>query len=366
MFKLSLLFTLIFGLFTAGYWYFFAQPDSSMVIPQASSLPTVSQTAFPSPANVTEIPTSKLLANDYHVFQSFNNCGPAALSMALSYYGINKSQQELGQMLRPYQNPKGDNDDKSVTLEEVATKAEEFGLKAYLRPNGDMSKLKQFIAAGFPVIARTYLKKGEDIGHYRIIKGYDDTTQQLTQDDSLQGKNLKYSYADFDQLWSDFNHEYLVLVPKDQQSVVEKIIGEDLDEKKAWQKSVDTLEQKLASDPNNVVNLFNLSVAKYKTGDYQGSVEAFEAVENRLTFRTLWYQIEPLYSYYELGNYDRVIQLSDKILNNQNRAFSELYILKAQVYLKQGAKQQAAEQLALAKLYNQNLKIDPTLLEAVK
>jgi tetratricopeptide (TPR) repeat protein len=248
----------------------------------------------------------------------------------------------------------------------VAVKAEEFELKAYLRPNGDITKIKQFIASGVPVIARTYLKKGEDIGHYRIIKGYDDGTQQLIQDDSLQGKNLKYSYTAFDELWSDFNHEYLVLVPKEQQVVVENIIGEDLDEMTAWKKAVDTLENKLSSDPNNVTNLFNLAVSKYKTKDYKGSVEAFEKVESRLTFRTLWYQIEPILSYYELGNYDRVMQISDKILNNQNRAFSELYILRAEIYLKQGNKQAAAEQLAQAKLYNQNIYIDPELLNQVK
>ena len=41
----------------------------------------------------------KILQNDYHVFQSFNNCAPAALSMALSYFGIQKSQEER---YRPY------------------------------------------------------------------------------------------------------------------------------------------------------------------------------------------------------------------------------------------------------------------------
>ena len=66
------------------------------------------------------LPSQKILPNDYHVFQTFNNCGPAALSMELSYYGINISQQELVQDLRPYQNPQGDNDDKSVTLDELA------------------------------------------------------------------------------------------------------------------------------------------------------------------------------------------------------------------------------------------------------
>ena len=97
----------------------------------------------------------------------------------------------------------------------------------------------------------------------------------------------------------------------------------------------------------------------------QESVEAFEKVEKRLPMRTLWYQIEPIYAYYELGNFSRVMQITDKILNNNNRAFSELYILRARIYLKEGQKQKAGEQLGLAKLYNQNIEIDPNLVQSL-
>ena len=53
---------------------------------------------------------------------------------------------------------------------------------------------------------------------------------------------MKYSYHDFNDLWSDFNYEYLVLLPKDKQQIAEKIIGEDLDEKVAWQKTAAAVE----------------------------------------------------------------------------------------------------------------------------
>src|SRR3989344_1067131 len=45
--------------------------------------------------------STKVLTGGTQVFQTFNNCGPAALSMALSYYGIKVSQHELGDILRP-------------------------------------------------------------------------------------------------------------------------------------------------------------------------------------------------------------------------------------------------------------------------
>lgn len=176
-------------------------------------------------------PAQKILPTDYHIFQSFNNCGPAALSMALRFYGIDKSQEELGQSLRPWQNPGGINDDKSVTLEEVAQESKKYGFVPYRRPNGDMEKIKMFITYDMPVITRTWLEPGEDIGHYRVVKGYNSEKQQLIQDDSLQNKNLWYSYDDFNAVWDKFNYEYLVLVPKDKQEIAETILGEDKDSK---------------------------------------------------------------------------------------------------------------------------------------
>jgi hypothetical protein len=47
-----------------------------------------------------------LLTNPKHTYQTFNNCGPATLSMILSWYGESVSQKELGNKMRPYQHPK--------------------------------------------------------------------------------------------------------------------------------------------------------------------------------------------------------------------------------------------------------------------
>lgn len=354
----------------AGYFLIKPNLNKNLTEPQAltemlkSNVPAIISSPSPTPIPIS-VSESKILNNDYHIFQSYNNCGPAALSMALSYYGINKSQQELGQELRPYQIPGGDNDDKSVTLEEVAEKSKEFGLIPYLRPNGNNTIIKQFIASDIPVITRTWLKEDDDIGHYRIIKGYDDKTQEFIQDDSLQGKNLKYSYDAFDRIWDKFNYEFLVLVPRDKQQLAEQILGKDVDEKTAWQSAVKLSKDKLSQNPSDVTARFNLSVAYYHLGEYQESTEEFEQIENHLSFRTLWYQIEPILAYYELGNYNRVVEISDKILNNHNRAFSELYILKGNIYLKQGNKNAAKSEFEKAVLYNKSLKSAQEALASV-
>ncbi len=318
-----------------------------------ANLPESFPEVFPSPTPTTvPIPSFYEIPMRMHVFQTFNNCGPATLSMALSYVDLIKSQQELGQILRPFQVPGGDNDDKSVTLQEVADQAEKYGFVSYLRPNGDIEKTKRFIAQGIPVVTRTWLKADEDIGHYRIIRGYDDSTSQIIQDDSLQGNNLSYTFEEFVEIWQPFNYEYLVIVPESKKGIVEAILGEELDEKKAWDKARVRIEQELLEKQNNIHLLFALSRIYYYLGDYEKSIEYFDRVEGSLSFRTLWYQIEPILALYESGDYDRVIQLSGRIIENQNRAFSELYVIRGNIYRKQGNIALAKEEYEKAILYN--------------
>lgn len=314
------------------------------------STPTVQ----PTPTMVA-LPLSKILQSDYQVFQSFNNCGPAALSMTLRYYGLIKSQEELGVALRPWQNAVGDNDDKSVTLQELGQKGTEYGFLSYHRPNGNIELLKRFVAAGMPVITRTWLHPNEDIGHYRVINGYDENTKEIIQQDSMEGKDLHYTYEAFNQIWKNNNFEYLVLVAPDKKEIAERILGADRDEATAWRSALQTAQNLLIQNPDDIYARFNASIAYYHLNDYASSVEEFEQVEPRLAWRTLWYQIEPIQAYEKLRNYDRVFQLTDRILTNQNRAFSELYIIRGDIYKKQGSADLARAEYETAILYNQNL-----------
>ena len=294
-----------------------------------------------SPADSRQIPVSKALPGSVHAFQTFNNCGPASLSMALSIVGTNVHQSTLGQELRPFQHPNGDNDDKSVTLEELSAIATDYGFESYFRSAGNMEMVERFIAADIPVITRTLLTLDDDIGHYRVIKGYDQSTQTLLQDDSLQGKDLEFTYADFEKLWEVFNYEFMVLVPPQKAAVAREILGELYDEQTAWEIAL-----------QNSATGLNKSVALYHLGRYEESIAAFEAVENSLPFRTLWYQIEPILAYYKVGEYDRVLEITQNILENNNRAFSELHYLQGLVYEARGNIDASAEAFSLANYYN--------------
>ena len=215
------------------------------------------------------------------------------------------------------------------------------------------------------MITRTLLNENEDIGHYRVIKGYDNNTQEFIQDDSLQGKNLRYSYENFDKLWKTFGYEYLVLVPSEKISQAELILGDSLVENNAWKKAKENARQQLLETPDDIYTVLNLSVALYHLGDYEESISEYEKVKTRLPFRTLWYQIEPIKSYFSLGRYDEVIQMTDQIINNYNRAYSELYVIRGNIYKNRGDNLSAKQEYEKAILYNQNLEEAHQALEQI-
>lgn len=308
---------------------------------------------------------ASLLSLPIQTFQTFNNCGAATLSMMLAYFGVSVSQQELGMRLRPFQNSEGINDDKSVTVEELAEESKNYNVIPYYRPNGNIEKLKLLSANGLPILTRTWLKEGEDIGHYRVVKGFDETTREIIQNDSLQGESLRFGYDEFLKLWQGFNYEYLVLARADKKNIVEAILGTESDEKTAWKNALKRAQKESSETPQNPFLVFNQSVAYNKLGMYKNATDTFEKVENRLPPRMLWYQIDPIIAYQKQGDYERVLRMTDQILNNQNLAFSELYILRGESYKSLGQIDFARLEFEKAVRYNKNLKAAQKALEQI-
>mgnify|MGYP001565544517 CR=1 FL=1 len=337
----------------------------TLLTPSSSTLPTsmqpISFTEYihhidPTPMTLQTPPAKKILPNLSFAMQSYNNCGPASLSMTLRHYGHIVSQEALAETLRPHNNEHGIQDDKSVSLEEMAQQAKEYDLIPYHRPNGSLKQMKQFLSYDMPIITKEWLNENEDIGHYRLLRGYDDITQEIIQDDSYEGPDIQYSYARFSVTWSKFNNEYLVLVPKEKRHIAEAILGADTDPAVAWEHAASDERKKLAETPDDLWARFNLSVIYYNQGKYEQSVEEFEKVEHKLPARGLWYQIEPIQAYFMLGNDKRVFQLTDDIINNNNPAFSELYLIRGEIYKKQGNLDAARAEFEKAVYYNKNMK----------
>lgn len=328
-------------------------------------LPSPKIQASPTVAITPTAPVSARIDSIKTVFQTFNNCGPASLSMILQWNGLTKSQDELGKILRPYQNPQGDNDDKSVSTEEIVELAQTYGLIAFNRPNGSVDLLQQFASHGIPIIVKTWLHPNEDIGHFRIVTGYDNTTQTIYQTDSYKGPDVTFDYSTFMEMWQPFNYQYIVIVTPDKEAVIKQIIGEDYDETTAWRNALARAEEELKTSPDAIYPQFNIAVAEYNLGHYQQSAAAYEKVADRLPGRMLWYQLEPIRAYQKIGEKDKVFGLTDRILNRNNRAYSELYLIRGQLLLEEGDKIGAREQFERAIYYNTNYKAAHEALEKV-
>jgi len=313
-----------------------------------------------------ETPNKKTIEDIAHSWQTFNNCSSIGLMGALSHWGIRDSQEVIAQATRPWNNPRGDNDDKSVTLYELAAYAEEnYGLVTYVRPNGSLPLLKEFVANDIPVVARTLMYPKDDIVHYRVVRGYDDDAGKIIESDGINGPNFSVTYDDWMHIWKNFNYSYLIVVPPEKKALVARILESERDEKTAWQNAKARAEEELAKNPSDTITHYNLVTALYYLGDYEGTVREFEKIEPRLTRRVLWYQHEPIDAYFRLGNYDRVLALTDAIINDNNKSVSELYVLRGKIYESRGDTAAARSEYEKALLYNKYLQSAKDALAAL-
>lgn len=352
---------LLATLLSGGYLYMY-QNDSNKEsytttnenIVLATTSP-VSKTKIIEP--ITTLPSTKLIPNLSWVGQTFNNCSSVGLMIALSHWGIIDTQEKIAEATRPWNNRNGDNDDKSVTLYELADYAKaNYGLLTYVRPNGNIELLKKFVANDIPVLTRALMYPKDDIVHYRVIRGYDENKRIVIETDGIEGRERPYTYEEWMHMWKDFNYSYLIIVPKEKQKLVESILKEETDEKMAWQNAKVRAIDEVSKDPSNLRSKYNEITAMYYLGDYEGTVREFEKIEDQLTRRKLWYQGEPIDAYFKLAKYDRVIELVDKIANDNNKSISELYVLKGKILESRGDTLGAKAEYEKAVYYNKHLK----------
>lgn len=286
---------------------------------------TAEHTATPIPTPTT-IPDQILLSGIRHEYQKRNNCGPATLAMALTFWGWDGDQRDTAAILKPLPT------DKNVMPYELEDYVvSEAGLKAAVRYAGDLELLKQLIAAGFPVM----IEKGLDhkdgwVGHYQLLAGYDDRQGHFNAYDSLngdftEGKTLIVPYETVDTHWLAFNYTYMVIYPSDREADVNQILGSDMDETSNLYKAADRAS----------IDIFNLTgqelfFAWYNRGtslmrltDYGGAAQAYDeafqvyaSIEpDERPWRILWYQTGPYFAYYFTGRYYDVINLANQTLD---------------------------------------------------
>jgi len=268
-----------------------------------------------------------------HEHQGWNNCGPTTLAMALSYWGRSETQYSVAPVLKP------DPEDKNVSLWEMEDYVRSLGLGAIVRAGGTLDGLKALVRAGFPVVVETwYVRDAHDqLGHYRLVIGYDDDAQEFVTYDSLHGPDVTIGYQELDELWRVFNRAYLVIYAMEVQDSLVSILGFDLYDAGMYQRALETAWAEVASPRESCVayadcadwltfSLFNVGSSLTSLGQHDEAVAAYDQARRLgLHFRMLWYQFGPYESYHAVGRHDDVIALADATLATTNNLEESYY-----------------------------------------
>lgn len=273
------------------------------------------------------------------VVQTWNNCGPATITMGLSYFGWAEDQMVAASFLKP------DEEDKNVTPGEMVRFVnEQTGIRALTRMGGTLELLRTFITGGFPVITSIgYAPEGEDwLGHYRAIVGYDDAQQQFYAYDSYlgtgeNGEGIVVPYAELDAAWQQFNRRFIVLYEPQNEGRIAEILGVRADLEAAAVLALEIAQGEAQSNPRNGFAWFNIGTALLALEQYEQAAVAYDrARQFDLPWRMLWYQFGPYEAYFNVGRYEDVMALVNSNLNNGGAYVEETYFWQGQVYAAQG------------------------------
>lgn len=298
---------------------------ASFIEPEGTSTQTsgLAAPAVPSSTPAPSFPLpgpSALLAGIRHEHQTWNNCGPATVSMLLSYFGRTETQRHAARFLKP------DREDKNVSPDELAAYARSLGLEARVIAGGDLNLIRTFVANGLPVIVETWFipEPNDEMGHYQLVIGYDE--DELIFYDSYQGPDVRAPIAQFDPLWKVFNRTMLVAYTAPTRLLVEAILGERADERMMYEHALAQAQAEVAADPRDKFAWFNVGTNLLALGDVAGAADAFDKARAlKLPWRMLWYQFGPYVAYFELGRYADVIELATATLRRTKNLEESLY-----------------------------------------
>jgi tetratricopeptide (TPR) repeat protein len=152
------------------------------------------------------------------------------------------------------------------------------------------------------------------MGHYRVITGYDDGAQSLTMQDSYYGGNRPLAYATFESEWRPFNGAAVLGYRPEQAAAVSDALGALADDAQRLQAALQ-LQTAQAQAGGDALAWFALAELRSRAGDHGGAVEAAErAFSMGLPPRATWYQFGPYRSYFETGQLERLLALTDHTL----------------------------------------------------
>jgi hypothetical protein len=286
---------------------------------EAETTPLPSLTATPSS---TPYPTLGLLPGIQHEYQRWNNCGPANLSMSLTYWDWEGNQYVTAEYLKPNQR-----DRNVMPYEMVAFVNEETDLKALYRVGGDLELIKKFIAAGFPMLTETGFEDPREeteftgwMGHYELLNAYDDGEGEFYAQDSFLGPKVASTYEAFNSRWRAFNYTYIIIYPPEKEEQVMDLLGPRADETYSYQQAAARASEEIysLSGRDQFFAWFNRGSSLVGLDDYAGAAQAYdqafqiyaELPKEERPWRMMWYQTGPYWAYYYTNRYYDVLNLA--------------------------------------------------------
>lgn len=207
-----------------------------------------------------------------HVWQSLNNCGPAAVVMALSTFGIDESQEVARLALR------GENVARGMGPGGVdAWVSHNHGLRSMWRTNGTNALLKTLVTNGFAPMVTQWMQDPDvsRISHWRTVRGYDDARGVFIANDSMLGRGVSFPYDWFGAIWQPFAYRYMVLYRAEDEPKLRAIVGDDWDPLKNRRGFYERakIEAEAWRTPGSWLAL---GEAAFQYGRYEEAVGAFE------------------------------------------------------------------------------------------
>jgi len=331
-------------------------PTATKVVDNSSALPITAPVTNVEATSLVSLPTNARIYGLTHYQQTWNNCGPATITMALSYYGWQNDQAYAASFLKP------NREDKNVSPNELVDFVNErTAVRAVMRMGGDLELIKQLLNSQFPVVIESGLmpEAYDWIGHYRAVVAYDDVSQQIYMFDSFLGsgdfeEGVTETYADFDEYWRHFNRMFIVVYEPAREAELQRIMGDLWDEQQAAEIAFATAQEEARANPQDGFAWFNIGTSLVALDRHAEAANAFDqARRHNLPFRMMWYQFGPFEAYYTIGRFDDVVSIVQSNLNNAEE-LEETYYWYGRALQAQDQNELAAVQYRTALRYNPN------------
>lgn len=338
---------------------------TSTPVPTAAAPTAVPATPTTAPPTTPEkIAPATFLEPMSHWFQGWNQCAEESIAMSLSYFGSKLGPNDVTAYLRPNNGPKGS---KNVESNRIVDYLRGQGVQAEAYHGGTVDRVKRLVAVGVPVIVGQWQNRADHagIGHWRVVRGYDDAKGVFLINDSMIGAAVPISYAEFDDLWPVYDYVYIPVWNNKLAPGVQRVMGDETNLKVNIARNIAYVQNRIEQQPTNAELYFALGGAYFRSGDNQKAVDYYHKAKSMGLIQkyqwTLWYQSWPVTAMVNLGMYDEALQVSQENIRTAG-VFAIMHYERGIIFEKQGNFATARREYQMALADDKNYKDPQTAL----